>query len=113
MVWDEAQQRDSFAALWKLTEVSVVTVNGEDVGWLQVNERPTEVRLLQFFIAPVHQRRGIGTEILGNLVAAWKTTARPVRLTVLKNNPARQLYERAGFSVVGEIGVKFEMKLKA
>jgi ribosomal protein S18 acetylase RimI-like enzyme len=111
MVWDEAKQRDNFAALWKLTEVNILTVNGRDVGWLQVKESPTEVRLLQFFIAPVQQRRGIGTEVLRNLLAGWKTAAKPVVLTVLKNNPARRLYERAGFSVVGEVGVKFEMKL--
>jgi ribosomal protein S18 acetylase RimI-like enzyme len=29
---------------------------------------------------------------------------------VLKNNPARRLYERAGFVVNGEEGVKYRMK---
>jgi ribosomal protein S18 acetylase RimI-like enzyme len=68
------------------------------------------MRLQQFFISPDHQRRGIGTEVLNSLVAIWKATGKPVVLTVLKNNPARRLYERFGFSVVGEAGVKFEME---
>jgi ribosomal protein S18 acetylase RimI-like enzyme len=110
MVWDELRQRDSFAAQWKPDEVQIVAVDGKDIGWLQVSETPTEMRLQQFFISPDHQRRGIGTEVLNSLVAIWKATGKPVVLTVLKNNPARRLYERFGFSVVGEAGVKFEMK---
>lgn len=96
----------------KLTEVRIVTFNGSDVGWLQVQESLTEVRLLQFFIAPNQQRKGIGTEVLRNLLAAWEATAKPVVLSVLKNNPARRLYERLGFSEVGDTGVKYEMKLE-
>ena len=111
MVWDELRQRDSFAAQWKPDEVQIVAVDGKDIGWLQVSETSTEMRLQQFFISPDHQRRGIGTEVLNSLVAIWKATGKPVVLTVLKNNPARRLYERFGFSVVGEAaGVKFEMK---
>ncbi|MHC4045430.1 GNAT family N-acetyltransferase [Bradyrhizobium sp. 23AC] len=111
MVWDDGKQRTNFAALWKLTEVRIVTFNGSDVGWLQVQESSTEVRLLQFFIAPDQQRKGIGTEVLQDRLAAWRATAKPAVLTVLKNNPARRLYERLGFSVVGDTGVKYEMKL--
>jgi ribosomal protein S18 acetylase RimI-like enzyme len=110
MVWDELRQRDSFAAQWKPDEVQIVAVDGKDIGWLQVSETPTEMRLQQFFISPDDQRREIGTEVLNSLVAIWKATGKPVVLTVLKNNPARRLYERFGFSVVGEAGVKFEMK---
>ena len=111
MVWDDAKQRASFAALWNPTEVRIVTVNGNDVGWLQVQESPTEIRLLQFFIIPDQQRSEIGTKVLRALLAAWKMMAKPVALTVLKNNPARRLYEREGFSVVGDAGAKYEMKL--
>ena len=71
---------------------------------------PTEFRLLQFFVSPVYQRTGVGTEVLRNLLGAWRSTGKSVALTVLKNNPARRLYERLGFCVVGEADVKFEMK---
>jgi hypothetical protein len=35
---------------------------------------------------------------------------KPVILTVLRDNPARRRYERFGFSVVDEIGVKLRMR---
>ena len=110
MVWDEQRQRDSFAVQWKPDEVQIIVLDGETVGWLQVSETPTDIRLQQFFISADHQRIGIGTEVLSSLVAIWSATGKPFVLSVLKNNPARRLYERFGFSVIGEAGVKFEMK---
>ena len=109
-VWDEQQQRASFATQWKREEVRIISVDGKDVGWLQVADLPTEIRLQKFFVSPQYQRSGIGSEVLGNLLATWRSTGKKIVLKVLKNNPARRLYERLGFSVVAEAGVTFRMR---
>jgi ribosomal protein S18 acetylase RimI-like enzyme len=109
-VWDEQQQRVSFAAQWKREEVRIISVDGKDVGWLQVAELPKEIRLQKFFVSPQYQRSGIGSEVLSNLLATWRSTGKKIVLKVLKNNPARRLYERLGFSVVAEAGVVFRMR---
>jgi ribosomal protein S18 acetylase RimI-like enzyme len=111
MVWDETKQRRSFSQQWKTPNVTVITLRREAAGWLQVAESPAEIWLYQFFVSPEHQRRGIGTAVLHRLLAEWSKRPTSVRLTVLKNNPARRLYERCGFEVVAEIGIKFEMRL--
>lgn len=111
IVWDEQEQRASFAAQWKREEVRIITVDGKDVGWLQVAELSTEIRLQKFFIAPEYQRSGIGSEVLSNLLVTWRSTGKKVVLKVLKNNPARLLYERLGFYVVAEAGVTFRMRV--
>lgn len=110
MAWDEQKQIASFAKHWRLEDVQIICVGGEAVGWLQAKEAPTEIVLQQFFVVPGRQRAGIGTEVLRGLLASWKPTAKPIALTVLKNNPARRLYERFGFLVVGEEGVKLQMR---
>ena len=110
MVWDEQQQIASFAKHWDVEDVRVISADGRDVGWLQATETPREIVLQQFFVAPERQRAGIGAQVLRGLLAGWKLTGKPLALTVLKNNPARRFYERFGFSVVGETGVKFEMR---
>jgi ribosomal protein S18 acetylase RimI-like enzyme len=97
MVWNEEKQRESFASQWKLDEVQIIAVDGKDVGWLQVAELPTEVRLQQFFVAPDRQGEGIGTEVLQRLLTIFRQAGQQVALTVLKNNQARRLYERVGF----------------
>ena len=109
-VWDEQKQRANFAAQWKREEVRIMSVDGKDVGWLQVAELPAEIRLQKFFVSPEYQRSGIGWEILSNLLATWRSTGKKIVLRVLKNNPARRLYERLGFSVVAEAGVIFRMR---
>jgi ribosomal protein S18 acetylase RimI-like enzyme len=109
-VWDEQQQTASFAAQWKREEVRIISVDGRDVGWLQVAESPTEIRLQKFYVSPQYQRSGIGSEVLSNLLATWRSTGKKIVLRVLKNNPARRLYERFGFSVVAEAGVTFRMR---
>ena len=109
-VWDEQQQRASFAAQWKREEVRIISVDGKDVGWLQVADLPTEIRLQKFFVSPQFQRHGIGSEVLSNLLVTWRSTGKKIVLKVLKNNPARRLYERLGFSVAAEAGVTFGMR---
>jgi ribosomal protein S18 acetylase RimI-like enzyme len=109
-VWDEQQQRASFAAQWKREEVQIISVDGEDVGWFQVAELPTEIRLQKFFVSPQYQRAGIGSKVLSNLLVTWRSTEKKIVLRVLKNNPARRLYERLGFSVVAEADVTFRMR---
>jgi ribosomal protein S18 acetylase RimI-like enzyme len=110
IVWDEQEQRASFAAQWKREEVRIISVDGKDVGWLQVAELPTEIRLQKFFVSPQYQRSGIGSEVLSNLLVSWRSAGKKIVLRVLKNNPARRLYERLGFSVVAEAGITFRMR---
>lgn len=109
-VWDEEEQRSSFATQWKVEEVRIMSVDGNDAGWLQVAELPAEIRLQKFFILPEYQRSGIGSEVLSRLLAIWRPTGKKIVLRVLKNNPARKFYERLGFSVIAEAGVVFRMR---
>ena len=110
MVWDEQEQRAIFAAQWKREEAKIISVDGKDAGWLQIAELPTEIRLQKFFVSPPWQRSGIGSEVLGDLLANWRPTGKRIVLRVLKNNPARRLYERLGFSVIADDGVVFRMR---
>ncbi len=110
VTWDEQEQRATFAAQWKLDEVSIISVEGNDVGWFQVAELPAEIRLQKFYVSPQYQRSGIGSEVLGNLPVTWRSTGKKIVLRVLKNNPARRLYERLGFAVTADDGVTFRMR---
>ena len=62
-------------------------------------------RAIKPYIAlmPAHQRHGIRSSLLRQIQVAAATRGVPVRLNVLKVNPACALYERLGFAVVGEM----------
>jgi ribosomal protein S18 acetylase RimI-like enzyme len=59
---------------------------------------------------PEWQGRSIGRRLVGALLDQARRAGVPVVLSVLKVNPARRLYERLGFRVVGERDRSFEMQ---
>ena len=110
MAWDESVEAARFARLWMPGNTRIITRNGVAIGWLAAIERASDIFLQQLYIAPAYQRRGIGTQVMELLLVQWNTTGKPIVLGVLKNNPARRLYERLGFTVVGETETKFMMR---
>ena len=111
--WDQDHQDQRFAQNYKIGETRIIMHDAKDVGWLARRDLPQEIFLTEFYIAPEHQNRGTGTQVLRDLIAEARRKNKSVNLGVLKNNPARYLYEREGFKVVGENDYKFLMKLDA
>lgn len=56
---------------------------------------------LSMALLPAHRGHGIGTALLRRLLAEAARTSEAVSLSVSESNPARRLYERVGFVVVG------------
>lgn len=107
---DELAQAKGFQQQWNQAQVRIITLNGFDIGWLQSFPQDGDVFLAQLFVECSHQRRGIGTEVTKRLIKEAERLNQAVRLDVVKINPARRLYERLGFRIVGEEEHKFYMK---
>src|SRR5215813_393790 len=97
-----ADQEAMFRRLWNPAQVAIIQADGVDVGWLQTVLSKSEHMLGQIFVDAPHQRRGIGTEVLGRIIEEASRRALPIRLAVVKFNPSRRLYERLGFKVTHE-----------
>ena len=104
--WDENWQRLDFIEKFNPAEGVIIVVDNTDAGFLWTIERETETLLVSIRLLPQFQNRGIGTKIIVNLLNDSKN---PVRLQVLKVNPARRLYERLGFKVYDETETHFKM----
>lgn len=63
------------------------------------------------YILPEYQGRGLGTEVIDEVIKQARKRRQPVSLQVLKVNPARRLYERLGFVVIAESETHFQMRL--
>ncbi len=111
--WDQDYQDQRFAKRYKIEETWILVRGGTDAGWLAKRNLPQEIFLTEFYIAPEHQNRGTGTQVLRDLIADARQKTKTVSLGVMKNNPARRLYEREGFKVIGENDYKFLMKFDA
>ena len=109
MAWVDAEQEARFESRYKPGSTWVIRRDGTDVGWMELHEIDEELRLNQLYVAAAQQRKGIGSQVMRQVLAKSRETGKPIALNVLKNNPARRLYERFGFTVVGENEMKFFM----
>jgi len=100
--WDEQWQRDYFRRTTNPTTHEILELNGEPVGCLLVSEADDRLDLHRILILPAFQNRGIGSRVIADVLQFARAKGKPVRLQVFRVNPARRLYERMGFVLVGE-----------
>lgn len=108
--WDDADQAERFRKNFQPLHIHIIVVGGQDAGLLHVEREPMEIFLANIQIAPEFQNRGLGTEVMHALLAEARQKKLPLRLQVLKVNPARRLYERIGFALVGETPTHYQMR---
>jgi ribosomal protein S18 acetylase RimI-like enzyme len=100
--WDEAEQEDYFPRGLAPEIARIIVVDGCDAGRLDVTRQDNQIYLSVIELRPELQGRGIGSAIVRDLQTEAKDAKLPLRLQVLKTNPAAQrLYERLGFQHTG------------
>ena len=116
--WDAAQKESflemQFAAQHKFyqerfpgAEFQIILLDGESVGRLYVDRREDEIRILDVALLPEHRNQGIGSALLGDVLADGEWAGLPVRFHVERHSPALSLYKRLGFHKIGESGVYY------
>lgn len=106
--WDERMQRRMHEVSWNPDHYQVIVVDGQDAGRLSVDAYDTYLYLNNIQILPEFQGRGLGTQIIRDMLTS--AGDRSVKLRVLRGNPAKRLYERLGFKVVRESEERFWME---
>ncbi len=77
--------------------------------WI-VAELPRELRLVDITLDTPYRGQGIGTALLEELLDRSRASGKEVVLHVEMNNPARRLYDRAGFVEEAEVGIYWRMR---
>jgi GNAT superfamily N-acetyltransferase len=93
LVWDRTKFREYFDP--KLTQI--IQADGNDIGLLKTEERLDCIYLGDIQIQHEYRSRGIGTSLIESVIRSASIANKPVRLRVLKGNPAKHLYLRLGF----------------
>jgi GNAT superfamily N-acetyltransferase len=107
---EEACMRDYAIALWgvwrprpeeegALNGVRIIVADGEDAGCVATTLHADHIWINRLYIAPAHQRRGLGAAILQMVISEGAALSLPVRLSVLTTNPAVAFYIREGLRV--------------
>ena len=80
----------------------LVLADDNPVGRLYVHRNQTEIRLIDIALLPEYRQRGIGRQLLNELVVEADNTTLPLTLHVECNNPVIDFYRRLGFQQQGE-----------
>jgi ribosomal protein S18 acetylase RimI-like enzyme len=114
--WDDAQ-KDAFLRMqfdaqdawyrenYAQASFDVILVDGEPAGRLYLHRGASEIRIVDIALLPEHRGGGIGTALLGDLLAEADAAGKSVTIHVERLNPVLRLYERLGFSVAEDKGV--------
>jgi ribosomal protein S18 acetylase RimI-like enzyme len=111
--WDEDEQGRRFDAHFDPATIEIITREGQDAGAVSIEKRDDTLFLSNIQILPAFQGRGIGTAIIEEMLDEARALGLPATLRVLKNNPARRLYERLGFRIFGETETHYLMSTKS
>jgi len=108
--WDRADQEARFFEHFVPQQILIVEVNGEAVGYVKLLEHDDHWFLEGIYLAAATRGRGLGTRILTDVMARTAASRKPLRLRVLRPNPAQRLYLRLGFTVTGETDTHLAME---
>jgi len=106
-----AQQRWYEMAYGK-ADHQLILIDDQPAGRILVLRDSKAYTLVDIALLAQHRNAGIGTELVRQLIAEADKAGVPLRLHVLKSNPACRLYERLGFVKTGEDGMYYEMEKK-
>ena len=107
--WNEIYQETRFKKNYVPAEIQIITLDAQAVGMISLEERHEDIFLRVIEIHPMYQRRGLGTTIIQKIIDDASDQRKPVRLQVLKVNPAKRLYDRLGFAVTEETSTHYIM----
>lgn len=102
-------QRQSYHLQFEDADHQIIVAAGKPIGRMMVSRGEDEYRLVDISLLPPYRGSGIGTQILRDLLREAFDAQKPVRLSVVKINPAARLYARLGFVVTDDDGLYLQM----
>ena len=96
---------------FKYENTYLIYTSNQKVGMLKYIENENSIEILQLQIIPDYQGLGIGKRIINQVTDICKISNKILTLKVLKENPAKHLYQNIGFTIVGEDQHEFFMEL--
>lgn len=95
-------QQAHYCKYYAGASAGVVEVSGVSAGRLHILQTTGELRIIDIAFLPEYRNRGYGSALIQALFEQALLSDSKVSIHVETNNPARNLYHRLGFRVVGQ-----------
>ncbi|CAG0931219.1 diamine N-acetyltransferase [Thermoflexales bacterium] len=103
-------QHQYYQANYPRAQFQMVEEAGAPIGRLYVDRWEDQIRIMDVALLPAYRGRGVGTQLLEQILAEGRQLQLPVTIHVERFNPALRLYERLGFRVEEDKGVYLFLK---
>ena len=90
----------------------MIEFNNQPIGLIKLAHFYDRLHIRQFQILPTYQNQNVGSKVLNKILLRAQQLSKPVTLNVLKENPAKRLYDKFGFQVVRESDLEYFMSTK-
>jgi GNAT superfamily N-acetyltransferase len=110
--WNEHWQQAHFASHYAPAHNAVIVrgAHAADIGRVSLSRHWRALFLRDIELIASERNRGLGGAIVRAVLALARAERRPVQLFVFNCNPARRLYARLGFVIVGDDGARLTMR---
>jgi ribosomal protein S18 acetylase RimI-like enzyme len=103
--WQFERQEEEYKQRFPDARYDVILVDDAPAGRIWVGVDDKQIRLLDIAIIPQFQNRGVGTQLLRQLMAEATETKKALRHSVfVLNDNAYRFYERLGFVTIEDLG---------
>lgn len=110
--WDEAVQTKYLEESFGLETQLIISYEDKEIGILELNELNQRIDVVELEILPEYQRKGIGTNILKDIIQEYKGKGKNVGIGCFKiNADAKRLYERLGFILIKETPTHYVLEM--
>lgn len=102
-VWNSDEQRSKHFSNFTPETHRIILADEAVAGFVAVETFPTYIWLVKLYLFSEYRGRGIGSKVLGDLLADARARGKQVTLQVLRvNQRAQALYARHGFKITEE-----------
>jgi GNAT superfamily N-acetyltransferase len=110
--WNDAWQEAHFSGHYAPVRNAVIErgSNRVAIGRVSLSLHWRALFLRDIELIAAERNRGLGGAVVRGVLNLARAEGRPVELFVLNCNPARHLYARLGFRVVGDDGARLTMR---
>lgn len=98
-------QRRFYKETFKNARFDIIETYGKPAGNLYVDRHHDEIRILDIALLPEYRNKGIGSQLIRELLAEAADKNLPIRVHVEQGNPAFSLYRRLGFKQIENQGL--------
>ncbi|HWY74694.1 MAG TPA: GNAT family N-acetyltransferase [Verrucomicrobiae bacterium] len=102
--------RQGYAEMFPNGAFSIILLDGRPIGRQVVHHNDERICVADVALLPAYQCQGIGRALMESVLRDAAAAKLPVRLHVVRENRALNLYRRLGFEPIGELGVYQEME---